>query len=347
MEQQGKPQSVSHAHVPKAPIPKPNESAGNARSVMAKKSQLQEALGEFKAQEDKTAHSSRSLLSDEGAVLHVGREEQGTIITDTKHKRWSVTDAVKGALGGWYGKKHAQVEKALHKDEPKKTIAAPSTRTETIQKAAAKSSLPDAEHFKSVKPRTPIPGRSRAQSSVRIKERNIPKEIGDTAPHWTHIVAAKKQAAREQTESKPTTSNSDTKSETKLVESPRHGRRLLTSPEERKPARVQKTYRRATNAPAIKVAGVTIAARPKKESETPPPTPKASRQAQPANTTPTPKQTPTPQQKEPGVSAPTLTPASAHTPVGSDTPTIPIVTIVLVIIFIVVLAISTTLLGTL
>lgn len=360
MEFQGKPKPVSHNHTEKAPIPKPASS--HAHSVIIKKNQLKEALGEFNEQEEKATHGQGSLLSDEHKVLHVGNEERGTIITDTKRGRWSLTDAVKGAVGSWYTKKQNQVEQVLKKPEPKKSVAAPESRKETIKKAADHSLLPKADEFKTVQPKKSMLGRKHAHSSVRIKEKNIPKEIGDTAPHWTHVVAEKKHAREHERDAqKPDAISTDThrtSTPTKLIESPRHGRRLLEQPEDRKPGNVTKSYRPATNTSAVRVAGVSIAARPKPETAATKPTAPEKTPTRPEEKVAASEPAPAPEQPTPAAT-PTLQPAREPytnnepltvpepSPSAPDTPAIPIVTIVLVILFIVILAISTTLLGAL
>ena len=271
MESQGKQKSVSRAHAEKAAIPKRNGNNRPAKAAALKKSQLHEAVGEFNKQEERSTHNNRSLLSDEGTVLHVGNEAQGTILKDTKHERSRVTDAIKTSLSNWFSKTQAKLEKRLQKPEPKKTIASVESRAETVKKAAEQSSLPKTDAYKSVKPRRPIPGRRHAQSSVRIKEKDVPKEIGDTKPRWTHVMEEKTQHQRQDantddatapesmtqitTPVKPTKTEPKTDPESVLLESPRHGRRLLESPEDRRPRTIEKTYRPMTNAPTIRVRG--------------------------------------------------------------------------------------------
>ncbi len=160
--------------------------SSGVRAATQKKSQLQKALGEFSRDGDSKAAQKKSLLSDEDTVLHVGNEKRGTIIKDTKRKRWSFTSAVKNSFGGWLHDEKNKVESTFKKPIPKKIVESSSTRTEVIKKAAHMGAVAGTDSLKRTVIKKPIPTSTR--SSIRIKPKDVPKEIGDTKPRWTHVI---------------------------------------------------------------------------------------------------------------------------------------------------------------
>lgn len=358
MSEDTKLKSVSQHHEQSNTGFKPATGPLTVKHAAIKKSQLDEAIGDFSEQEKKAVRPKRSLLSDEGSVLHVGKEARGTIITDTKSKQWNIASSIKDSVGGWFSGAQEKIEKTLAKPKPKKVMAASSTRTTTIKKAAASSALASNDGFKSVQPARPIGGLSKAQSSIRIKEKNVPKEIGDTRPRWTHVVASKDKTEN-QHEAK-----TDAAPENKkplLLEAPEAAVALSQI---KKPQNVQKRFRSVKTARPVLVSGLKLSHTPGAEARRDAEKSEPAKISKPVATDHTETKSvpdapaPQPAQVEPDATTTTTAPEtneSATAPITQDesktetSPTssrkeqgFPIITVVLVILFISSLAISTT-----
>jgi len=186
MQESSSKDSVSQSH--SSVTPKTNSHSGSFRvkATTQKKSQLQKALGEFDERGGSTITQRKSLLSDEDNMLHVGNEKRGTIIKDTKSRRWSFTTAMKDSLGGWFKSEKNKIGSTFKKPIPKKIVEASSTRTQVIKKAAQMGAMAGTDSLKKSVIKKPIP--KVAHSSIRIKHKDVPKEIGNTKPRWTHII---------------------------------------------------------------------------------------------------------------------------------------------------------------
>lgn len=191
-------QTVSQHHAKRATIPQSPTLTGSSgvRPVTNKKQQLDNALTEFAAAEQKRTQPEKSLLADDNELSEEDGA-QGTIITNTKRHRWSFTDAVSNALGGWMKQKRKKISHNLAKPEQQQPESSAKDRAHIIEQASTQSAL--AKNVPLEKKEIPPPAQHtpKIKSSIRIKTKDVQKEIGETKPRWTHIIEDEPEQAHE------------------------------------------------------------------------------------------------------------------------------------------------------
>lgn len=135
--------------------------------------------------EDISAHPTKaSLLSDEEHTTQsadLESLESGTIIRDTKRKRFRLIPALIQAIRGWFTEKKEEYEESRR---PKQLVTTSSQRLETIKKAKQSGTQAPHEDYSAVSEYLKEVKRTPVQSSVQFKEK---EEV--PAPHWTHTLS--------------------------------------------------------------------------------------------------------------------------------------------------------------
>lgn len=140
----------------------------------------------------KTLHT-QSILTDSERVLDIDSGDAGTIIRDTKRKRFRLFPAIGQAVAGWFTKRKDAYEKAQQAQV--RTVAKAEDRVQTIRAAVRKDTQAPREDFASVakrKKQQPRPAMHTA-STIQFKDKSaVPK------PTWTHLAEPATEAARPQ-----------------------------------------------------------------------------------------------------------------------------------------------------
>ena len=354
MQESTSKQSVSRSHAANNQTDAGLTGSSGIIAATQKKSQIKKALGDFNEHEEKSRSQKKSILSDEGAVLHVGKEKQGTIIKDTKHKRWSFTNAIKDSMGGWFKNEKSRVEKTFRAPIPEKIVEASSTRTDVIKKAAKMSALAGTDSYKKEQTKKPVP--KAAHSSIKIKPKDVPKEIGDTKPRWTHVIEDEEPKEEIVSHTQKDSASITKTKNSKLLDPPE---KKLLLPEHAgvvKTETIKKEYRSPRVVHKVSLVQPFKKTSEAKSEETPKTAPKAVEEKEVAELVPE-KQEPEPVSvdidseetkgpitppKEPEVKPVRHTQTTANVPhLLEGKPGIPTSTIVLVIVFITVITVST------
>ena len=118
-----------------------------------------------------------SILSDDASIYDT-ELSGGTIIRDTKRKRFRLVPAMIEAVQGWFVSRKSTYEK---KHEPYK-VAKAESRKETIKAAIEQSQTAPTEDFATVVKRLKQVPRQKIESTLTFKKKaDLPK------PQWTHI----------------------------------------------------------------------------------------------------------------------------------------------------------------
>lgn len=119
-----------------------------------------------------------SVLSDNDDVFDVS-QGTGTIIRDTKRKRFRLLPAMAQAVADWFGGIKTDIEKAR---QPKVTVAKAEARKAIIEAAVTQGQQAPKEDFAVVAKRMKSVERKAVTSTLSFKEKSeIP------TPSWTHI----------------------------------------------------------------------------------------------------------------------------------------------------------------
>ncbi|MFM2381654.1 MAG: hypothetical protein RLZZ76_421 [Candidatus Parcubacteria bacterium] len=122
-----------------------------------------------------------SILTDEGTLHNEHTLGEGTIVRDTKRKRFKLFPAIVSSLSSWFSDTKAEYKKAVH--GPVHTVAKAESRLETIRKAIEQGRQAPKDDFVHVSANLKAIPREQVQSAVIIKEKSeLP------AATWSHIV---------------------------------------------------------------------------------------------------------------------------------------------------------------
>lgn len=127
-----------------------------------------------------------STLRDTAKDIDLDEAEtfgEGTIVKETKRKRWSLGKAIGQSLTNWAEEKKNSFEKALEKKEPTQPVVAPSeARKEVIEKAGAQSHIaPQDDHGVVIKKLRTL---AKDAEEVTGQPFTVKKPATDQAPKW-------------------------------------------------------------------------------------------------------------------------------------------------------------------
>lgn len=124
-----------------------------------------------------TVHRADSILSD-NPNIELG-EGGGTIIRDTKHKRFQLLPAMAKATTQWFEEKKVEYEDYTH---PYESMTKAEARTDVIHAAVEKSAQAPREDFNAIVERKKYEERKPISSTLIIKEKSeVP------APQWSYV----------------------------------------------------------------------------------------------------------------------------------------------------------------
>lgn len=191
-----------------------------------------------------------SLLSDTDETFVVSNSGGGTILTDTKGTGWSFSNAVKRSVNRWVKTKQSEIKEVVaDKTIATEQIAAASTRAETVKKAAGNIAPGDGvQTLKKAPVVTERVVRTKPVSSIRVKPKNVPEEIGETKPRWKYIVESDESKPKVATKAPVASTNSPVPL---LRDTPKPP--LLLPPHKAPPVVVAREYRKPVTAttPAV------------------------------------------------------------------------------------------------
>jgi hypothetical protein len=150
----------------------------------ARKPVSQKITAEDIAQVAKTQQTS--ILSDEG--VHTFGE--GTIVRDTKHKRFRIIPALIEATRGWFSNTKDAYAQVLV--PPQKTVAKAETRLETIRKAIEQGRQAPRDDYAQVVTTLKSAPRAEIKTGIIIKDKDAIPE-----PTWTHTTDSTDTALKE------------------------------------------------------------------------------------------------------------------------------------------------------
>lgn len=128
---------------------------------------------------------------------HVSRE--GTIVKDTRRKRWKLTDAVGHALAAWVSEQKDTIARTMDNRDPEPNVPPPQTRIGVIQAAREKSAIaePDDLHVMVEKLRTLADDTERVTGKpYTLLHKPMPEEL---TPRWSYVTESQPLAARQNT----------------------------------------------------------------------------------------------------------------------------------------------------
>ena len=129
-----------------------------------------------------------SILSDDASVYDT-ELGGGTIIRDTKRKRFRLIPAMIEAVEGWFA---AQQNDYAKRHEPL-TVAKAESRKETIEEAVQQAQTAPAEDFATVVKRLKQVPRTQISSTLTFKKKaDLPK------PQWTHITSEESESVSQE-----------------------------------------------------------------------------------------------------------------------------------------------------
>lgn len=282
-----------------------------------------------------------SLLSDTDETFVVSNSGSGTILTDTKGTGWSFSNAVKRSVNRWVKTKQSEIKEVVaDKTIATEQIAAASTRAETVKKAAG--NIAPGDGVKTLK-KTPAVTervmRTKPVSSIRVKPKNVPAEIGETKPRWKYIV----ESDEPKPEAAPTAPVTTSKSPVPLLRDtpaplllpPHKTPPVVVAREYRKPSAVVTSAAKTAETPVAPVSKLTAVVAPIVE---PVPQPQAPTAPAEPKVPEVPPAVITEEVLEPTPATPveaTPAPRALRPPTG-----LPIPTVVLLIIFIAIIVVG-------
>lgn len=130
-----------------------------------------------------------SLLSDTDDVYDEHHESSGTIIRDTKRKRFRLIPAMIQAVLSWFGETKSAYDQVHH---PIHTVAKAEVRKEVIQKAVTQGEQAPKEDFEEVSKHLKGVKRAPISATLSFKEKSeIP------APSWSYVEEKQTTAPKE------------------------------------------------------------------------------------------------------------------------------------------------------
>jgi hypothetical protein len=161
-------------------------------------SQVQQSLHDTLSQSDIAQISQTqkaSILSDEGR-LHSGQSlDEGTIVRDTKRKRFKFFPALKKAVAVWFTDTKKEYQKVVR--GPVHTVAKAESRLETIRKAIEQSRQAPQDDFSQVAETLKTTQRPERKTAVIIKEKSeMPAPTWSSAQDEPETVTAVEVEAR-------------------------------------------------------------------------------------------------------------------------------------------------------
>ena len=179
-------------HVPlkqeEPPVKKPVQATPIQKPKIAKKAPLQgvrafdgaisipsKSFLDLEEESTKISTPKESVLTDD--TFDSG---EGTIIRDTKRKRFRLLPSMVEAVRGWFEKQKTAFEAYRH---PQNKITTSDSRKEVIERAIEKSALAPREDFEAIAQRKKNEQHKAVTSSLTIK-----KKQEEPAPQWSHLV---------------------------------------------------------------------------------------------------------------------------------------------------------------
>lgn len=161
------PQQRAPQNVRPTPAAQPNAASGLAASLAADVRSLRSP--------------QQSILGDDtplGTIATRDLERTGTIVTDTKRKRFRLFPAMYEALRNWLFEKKEDFESSR---EPTHMVAPAERRKEVIEQAAGGSALAPRDDYQHVRERLRHVPRTRSSNAIELRKASeVP------APSWTH-----------------------------------------------------------------------------------------------------------------------------------------------------------------
>jgi|GEM_PF-3092209 len=135
---------------------------------------------------------------------------EGTIIRDTKRKRFRLVPSMIEAVKEWFLEQKTAFETYRH---PQNKITASEARKEVIERAIEKSALAPREDFEAIASRKKHEQQKPVLSAITIK-----KKTEEPAPRWSHIVEEKEVEEKEEASAVVANTASELKEEPKTFE---------------------------------------------------------------------------------------------------------------------------------
>jgi hypothetical protein len=135
----------------------------------------------------------QSILSDRDTI-HSGHElGEGTIVRDTRHKRFRLIPAMIAAVSGWFADTKVAYQESAKKETH--TVAKAETRLETIRKAIQEERIAPKDDTREVAKILAQTPRTTIQTGIQVKEKET-----EPTPSWTHVAGEIPESSSVQTE---------------------------------------------------------------------------------------------------------------------------------------------------